>query len=119
MHNFIFPFITNSQGELKITKKRFLLLLQVIFGLVSLILYFICIEKTCFSIAVLFQSTAPIVVMLASPYVLKEKVGKESIIALILAILGVYLVIHPDKGFGLYGFTGGYYLGFMSTDLLQ
>jgi len=52
--------------------------------------------------------------MLASPYVLNEKVGKESIIALIIAILGVYLVIHPDKGFGLFEFTGGYYLGIAS-----
>jgi drug/metabolite transporter (DMT)-like permease len=110
----IFLVVNNSQSDLKIAKKRFLLLLQVIFGLASLILYFICIEKTCFSIAVLLQSTAPIVVMLASPYVLKEKVGKGSIIALILAIFGVYLVIHPDKGFGLFEFTGGYYLGIAS-----
>ena len=64
--------------------------------------------------AVLLQSTSPIVVMLASPYVLKEKVGKESVVALILAILGVYLVIHPDKRFGLFDFAGGYYLGIVS-----
>jgi drug/metabolite transporter (DMT)-like permease len=79
----VFLVVTNSQSELRIAKKRLLLFLQVIFGLVSLIFYFICIEKTCFSIAVLLQSTAPIFVMMASPYVLKEKVGKGSIVALI------------------------------------
>jgi drug/metabolite transporter (DMT)-like permease len=110
----VFLLVTNCHDELKITKKRFLLLLQVILGLFSLILYFICIENTCFSIAVLLQSTAPICVMLASPYVLREKVGKESIVALIIAILGVYLVIHPDNGFGLFEFTGNYYLGIAS-----
>jgi drug/metabolite transporter (DMT)-like permease len=110
----VFLIVANSHGELKIAKKRFLLLLQVIVGMVSLIFYFICIEKTCFSIAVLLQSTAPICVMLASPYVLKEKVGKKSIVALILAILGVYLVIRPDKGFGYFEFTGDYYIGIAS-----
>jgi drug/metabolite transporter (DMT)-like permease len=110
----VFLIVTNCQGELKITKKRFLLLLQVILGLVSLILYFICIEKTCFSIAVLLQSTAPICVMLASPYILREKVGKESVVAIILAILGVYLVIHPNNGFGFFEFNGSYFLGVSS-----
>jgi drug/metabolite transporter (DMT)-like permease len=108
---FIFLIVTHCQGELKITKKRSLLLLQVILGLVSLILYFICIENTCFSIAVLLQSTAPICVMIASPYVLREKVGKESIIALILAIIGVCLIVHPNKGFGSFEFTGRYFIG--------
>lgn len=107
----VFLIVTNCQGELKITKKRFLLLIQVIIGLVSLILYFICIEKTCFSIAVLLQSTAPICVMLASPYILKERVSKESIVALTLATIGIYLVIHPNNGFGSFEFTGSYYLG--------
>lgn len=110
----IFIVITNSQNELKIGKKKFQLFLQVIFGLISLIFFFVCIEKTCFSIAVLLQSTAPICVMLASPYFLKEKVGKESIIALIIAITGVYLVIHPDKGFTGVNLSGNYYIGILS-----
>ncbi|MDQ1252925.1 MAG: hypothetical protein QG646_2067 [Euryarchaeota archaeon] len=110
----VFIVISNSQSELKIAKKKFLLLLQVIFGLISLIFYFICIEKTCFSIAVLLQSTAPICVMLASPYLLKEKVGKESILALIIAITGVYLVIHPDRGFVGFDLSGSYYVGIVS-----
>jgi drug/metabolite transporter (DMT)-like permease len=110
----VFLVISNIQGDLKIAKKKFLLLSQVIFGLASLIFYFICIEKTCFSIAVLLQSTAPICVMLASPYILKEKVGKESIVALIIAIIGVYLVIHPDRGFEGFEFSESYYIGIVS-----
>ena len=61
--------------------------------------YFMCVKKTCFSIAILLEYTAPIYVMLASPFVLKEKVGRESIAALFLAIAGVYLVISPNGGF--------------------
>lgn len=109
-----FIVISNRRSELKIAKKKFQLFLQVIFGLISLIFYFICIEKTCFSIAVLLQSTAPICVMLASPYFLKEKVGKGSILALIIAITGVYLVIHPDRGFEGFDLSGSYCIGIVS-----
>jgi drug/metabolite transporter (DMT)-like permease len=52
--------------------------------------------------------------MLASPYILKEKVGKESIVALIIAIIGVYLVIHPDRGFKGFEFSESYYIGIVS-----
>ncbi len=52
--------------------------------------------------------------MLASPFVLKEKVGKESIAALFLAIAGVYLVIRPEGGFGASDFSGSQLTGIAS-----
>jgi drug/metabolite transporter (DMT)-like permease len=52
--------------------------------------------------------------MLVSPFVLKEKVGKESIAAFFLAILGVYLAIRPNGGFGTLEFSGDYFVGIAS-----
>ena len=76
--------------------------------------YFICVKKTCFSVGILLEYTAPIYVMLASPFVLKEKVGKKSIAALFLSMAGVYLVISPNGGFGIFEFTSDYFIGILS-----
>lgn len=110
----IFLLITGRLGELKPGKRRAQLILQGIVVLANMFFYFMCVKKTCFSIAVLLEYTAPIYVMLASPIVLKEKVGKESIAALILAITGVYMVIRPDGGFENFEFSGGYFVGIAS-----
>jgi drug/metabolite transporter (DMT)-like permease len=113
---FIFTFllVTNRLGELKPGKRKFRLLLQGIFVMVNMFFYFLCVKETCFSIAILLEYTAPIYVMLASPFVLKEKVGKESIAALFLAIAGVYLVIRPEGGFGALEFSGSRFIGIAS-----
>jgi drug/metabolite transporter (DMT)-like permease len=113
---FIFTFllVTNRLGELKLGKGRARLLLQGIFVLVNMFFYFLCVKETCFSIAILLEYTAPIYVMLASPFVLKEKIGKESIAALLLAIAGIYMVIRPDGGFGTLEFSGSHFIGVAS-----
>jgi drug/metabolite transporter (DMT)-like permease len=71
-------------------------------------------KETCFSIAILLEYTAPIYVMLVSPFILKEKIGKESITALFLAITGIYLVIRPEGGFGALEFSGSRLIGIAS-----
>ena len=75
---FIFTFllVTNRLGELKPGKRKFRLLVQGIFVLVNMFFYFVCVKETCVSIAILLEYTAPIYVMLASPFILKEKIGK-------------------------------------------
>ena len=75
---------------------------------------FMCIKKTCFSIGILLEYTVPIYVMLASPFVLEEKVGKKSIAALLLAMAGVYLVISPNGGFDTLEFSSDYFIGILS-----
>ncbi|HIH75684.1 MAG TPA: DMT family transporter [Methanosarcina sp.] len=113
---FIFTFllVTGRPGELRPGKRKFRLFLQGIFITVNMFFYFLCVKETCFSIAILLEYTAPIYVMLASPFVLKEKVGKENIIALFFAITGVYLVIRPDEGFGALEFSGSHLIGIVS-----
>jgi drug/metabolite transporter (DMT)-like permease len=109
-----FLLITNRPGELKLGKRRAQLFLQGIFVLANMFFYFRCVKETCFSVAVLLEYTAPIYVLLASPIFLKEKVRKESIVALILAITGVCLVICPDGGFETFKFSGSYFAGIAS-----
>lgn len=111
---FIFLMSTGRLAELKPGKGKVHLFMQGIFVLVNMFFYFLCVEKTCFSIAILLEYTAPIYVMLASPFILKEKVGKENIAALFLSIAGVYLVIRPDGGFEDLEFSGDHILGIAS-----
>lgn len=73
--------------------------------------YFLYVKETSFSIAILLEYTAPIYVMLASPFILKEKVGKESVAAFFLAITGIYLVIRPEGGFGSLEFSDNHFIG--------
>ncbi|MFZ2497587.1 DMT family transporter [Methanosarcina sp.] len=111
---FTFLLVTNKLEELKPGKRRYRLFIQGIFVLVNMFFYFLCVKKTCFSIAILLEYTAPIYVMLASPFILKEKVGKESIAAFFLAIAGVYLVISPDGGFETLKLSGDHFIGIAS-----
>lgn len=108
---FTFLFMANRLGELKPGKRKFRLLIQGIFVLVNMFFYFVCVKETCVSIAILLEYTAPIYVMLASPFFLKERVGKNSLLALLLAISGVCLVLCPDGGFGALEFSGNHFTG--------
>jgi drug/metabolite transporter (DMT)-like permease len=110
----IFLLITGRLGELKPGKHRTQLFLQGIVVLVNMFFYFMCVKKTCFSVGILLEYTAPIYVMLASPFVLKEKVGKTSIAALLLAMAGVYFVISPNGGFATFEFSSDYFIGILS-----
>jgi drug/metabolite transporter (DMT)-like permease len=107
---FTFLLVTNRLGELKLGKNKSRLLLQGIFVLVNMFLYFMCVKKTCFSTAILLEYTAPVYVMLASPLVLKENVGRESIAALFMAMAGVYLVIRPNGGFNTLEFSSDHFI---------
>ena len=114
MPDFHFSSGNEQAGRAETRKKKIRLFLQGIFVLVNMFFYFMCVKKTCFSIAILLEYTAPIYVMLASPFVLKEKVGKESIAALFLAMAGVYLVISPNGGFGTLEFSSDHFIGIAS-----
>ncbi len=119
---FLFAYIVlrgkTSDLRLKKKKKKGYLLLQGTLVVACMLLYFTCLKITCVSIAILLQYTAPIYVMLASPFILNEKIGKESIAALFVAITGVYLIVKPEGGFSGIELTGTYMLG-MAAGLLS
>ena len=109
---FLFSYIIvrGRTSDLKLKKKRGSLLLQGVLVVACMLLYFICLKITCVSIAILLQYTAPFYVMLASPLILNEKIGKESITALFVAITGIFLIVRPESLSGI-ELTGPYMLG--------
>jgi len=109
---FLFTYIAarGKTSDLRLKKRRGSLLLQGVLVVACMLLYFTCLKITCVSIAILLQYTAPFYVMLASPLILNEKIGKESVIALFIAIAGVFLIVKPESFSGI-EFTGTYMLG--------
>lgn len=111
---FIYIVARGKISDLRLKKKKKNLLLQGTLVVACMLLYFTCLKITCVSIAILLQYTAPIYVMLASPFLLNEKIGKESIAALFIAITGVFLIIRPEGGLSGIELTGTYMLGMVS-----
>ncbi len=109
---FLFIYIAGRGkiSDLKLKKRRGSLLLQGTLVVACMLLYFTCLKITCVSIAILLQYTAPFYVMLASPLILNEKIGKESITAFFFAIAGVLLIVKPESLSGI-ELTGTYMLG--------
>ncbi|MDD3043509.1 MAG: EamA family transporter [Methanosarcinaceae archaeon] len=106
--------LRGKSSDLRIKKKKGNLLLQGLMVVSCMLLYFTCLKYTCVSIAILLQYTAPIYVMLASPFILNEKIGKKSIAALCIAIAGVVLIVRPAGGFSEIELTGSYMLGMIA-----
>lgn len=100
--------------DLRLKKRKGSLFLQGVLVVACMLLYFTCLKTTCVSIAILLQYTAPVYVMLVSPFILKEKVGKESIAALFIAIAGVFLIVRPEGDLSGIELTGNYMLGIIA-----
>jgi len=111
---FIYIAVRGKTSDLKLKNKKGSLLLQGVLVVTCMLLYFTCLKITCVSIAILLQYTAPIYVMLASPLILNEKVGKESIAALFVAITGIFLIVKPAEGFSGIELTGPYIIGIVA-----
>lgn len=107
---FIYIAARGKTSDLKLKKRKGSLLLQGVLVVACMLLYFTCLKITCVSIAILLQYTAPFYVMLASPLILNEKIRKESISALFIAITGVFLIVKPESLSGI-ELTGNYMLG--------
>lgn len=110
----IYIIARGKTSDLRLKKKKGSLLLQGVLVVMCMLLYFTCLKITCVSIAILLQYTAPIYVMLASPFLLNEKIGKESIAALFIAITGVFLIVRPEGGLSGIELTGSYMLGIIA-----
>ncbi len=110
----IYISLKGKSSDLKIKGKKKSLFFQGLLVVSCMLLYFTCLKLTCVSIAILLQYTAPVYVMLASPFILNEKIGKESIAALLVAIAGVFLIVRPVEGFLELELTGSYMLGIVA-----
>ncbi|MDQ1253128.1 MAG: hypothetical protein QG646_2276 [Euryarchaeota archaeon] len=108
---FIYIAVRGKSSDLRLKKRKESFLLQGVLVVTCMLLYFTCLKITCVSVAILLQYTAPIYVMLASPFILKEKIGKESLAALFVSITGIYLIVKPAEGFSGIQITNTYILG--------
>jgi drug/metabolite transporter (DMT)-like permease len=87
-------------GNLKmigLREKRSYLFLFGILQICTMVSYFISIMNASVSIAVLLLSTAPVYITIFSPWILKEKIRKKGVIALVLSIVGILLIVDPGK----------------------
>jgi drug/metabolite transporter (DMT)-like permease len=89
--------VSGNMGIIKLREKRSYLLLFGILQVATMVAYFISIMNASVSIAVLLLSTAPVYITIFSPWLLKEKIKKRGIIALILSVLGILLIVDPGK----------------------
>ena len=110
----IYIVVRGKTSDLRLKKKKGSLLLQGVLVVMCMLLYFTCLKITCVSIAILLQYTAPIYVMLASPFLLNEKIRTESIAALFIAITGVFFIVRPEDGLSGIELTGTYMLGMIA-----
>lgn len=93
---FIFAFfmVKSKGGTLKGNNKK-MLLVRSIFGMLGILCYFYSLQYLNLADGVIINKFSPFVVVLLSYIVLNEKVGKGQVAALILAIIGAFLVVKP------------------------
>lgn len=94
---FIFIFISGSIKIIELKDKKIYLLLFGILQVGTMLTFFISILQGSVSIAVLLLYTAPVYITILSPWLLKERSTKKGIIALILSLIGILLIVDPQK----------------------
>lgn len=102
---------TGRFNEITLKDKKMYVLMLGIFQAGAMFAYFISIRYTTVPIAVLLLYTAPIYIILISPFILKEPVTRHSLSALAISIAGVIMVIQPGEldmhGMNIIGLTTG------------
>jgi drug/metabolite transporter (DMT)-like permease len=93
----VFLLISGNLKEVGLKdKKRYLVLFSILQAL-TMVTYFIAILEASVSVAVLLLYTAPVYVTVFSPVILKERLTRRGIIALVLSIAGIVLIVDPAK----------------------
>jgi len=103
-------FLLGRREELFKVKKIKLFILLGLFQGMTIVLYISAIQKTTVANAVMLLYLFPIYVCLSAPIITKEEPSRRNIILLIIALLGVALLIEPQKSFGtgeIYGLLAG------------
>jgi drug/metabolite transporter (DMT)-like permease len=92
---FSYLLLIQGTGQLKLGKNKKYLLLMGFLNSATAICYFSSIRYSGVSVAVLLLYTSPVYVSLLSPLILKEKNSDKSLLPLLLAIAGVFMIAHP------------------------
>jgi drug/metabolite transporter (DMT)-like permease len=88
-----------------------MLLIRGLIGGVAGFLFFMSLSLTTVSMATMLNYSYPIFVTIFAIIFLKEKAGKETIIALVAAFVGVFILVKPDRA----GLNIGNILAFASA----
>ena len=94
---FIFILISGNLKMVELKDKKIHLLLFGILQAGTMLAFFISLLKGSVSIAVLLLYTAPVYITLLSPWLLKERSTRKGIIALVVSIIGIMLIVDPQK----------------------
>lgn len=94
---FVTLLISGNLGMIKLKDRKFYLVLFAILQAGTMLAYFISLLNASIAVAVLLLYTAPVYITLFSPWLLKERPTKKGIIALFLALAGIYLIVDPGK----------------------
>lgn len=93
-------FFFKSNAKRELSKIRYLILPLVIFTLIAILndlAYFYAFRLTTVANAVLTHYTAPIFVTLLAPVMLKEKLNKNTVLALLLSFTGLVVLLSPSR----------------------
>ena len=92
-------FLLRSKNSFAIPKgARLVMLLRCICGTIGLTLAFVAVEMMYVADATLLQKLSPFVVIIASYFVLGEKIQPYQIAALVVAFIGLIFVVKPGLG---------------------
>lgn len=93
---FLFGLITRQRNSIKNIKENalFLVLSGAAIGF-NWILLFESYKYTTVSIATLCYYFAPVIVMILSPFILKEKLSIKKLLSITIAMIGLFMVINP------------------------
>ncbi|TQD29241.1 DMT family transporter [Methanolobus vulcani] len=105
----IFIILTGKLSQIVPRRKKKYILLLGFINTCTIFSYFTCIKYTSFSVAILMLYTAPMYVTLLSPLVLKEKITRKSLVALILSLTGLLFIV--DLGNVITGLSLGISMG--------
>lgn len=90
--------MVKRHGQKLITANTRMLMMRGFFGGVTVLLYFMAIEKGTITNSTVLQNTFPIFGVLFSLYLLKEKVTLPSVFCMAIAFAGILLLVRPDLG---------------------
>ncbi|SNQ60509.1 DMT family transporter [Candidatus Methanoperedens nitratireducens] len=89
--------ISGNVDKIKLKDKKIYLVLFSILQVATMLTYFVSVLNASVSVAVLLLYTAPVYVTVLSPLLLKENPTRKEIMALILSIVGIVIIVDPEK----------------------
>ncbi len=89
--------ISGNMDKIKLKDRKIYLMLFSILQVATMLTYFVSVLNASVSVAVLLLYTAPVYVTVFSPLLLKENPARKELMALALSIVGIIIIVDPEK----------------------